>query len=123
NGKYGKRESKTTDRDQGNQPRMSSEELRKITIEHAGNTHHVDPWDAGAGSGFLGGGLGPSGWGRGRFGGAEAASQAKSRRVDDLLRSGRVQFAGVPLAREAAALLRLHQTLVKHFEHLELHDR
>lgn len=43
--------------------------------------------------------------------------------MDDLLRSGRVQFAGVPLAREAAALLRLHQTLVKHFEHLELHDR
>lgn len=39
------------------------------------------------------------------------------------MRSGRVQFAGVPVAREAAALLRLHQTLVKHFEHLELHDR
>lgn len=43
--------------------------------------------------------------------------------VDDFLRSGRVQFAGVPVAREASALLRLHQALVKHFEHLELHDR
>lgn len=43
--------------------------------------------------------------------------------VDDLLRSGRVQFAGVPVAREASALLNLHRALVKHFEHLELHDR
>ncbi|CAM9788084.1 unnamed protein product [Ectocarpus fasciculatus] len=101
---------------------MTSEELRKTTIEHAGDNHHVDPWDAGAGSGFFGGGLG-GGRGARRFGGAEAASQARSRRVDDLLRSGRVQFAGVPVSREAAALLRLHQTLVKHFEHLELHDR
>ena len=39
------------------------------------------------------------------------------------MRSGRVQFAGVPLSREASALQRLHQTLVKYFDHLELHDR
>lgn len=57
---------------------MTSEELRKITIEHAGDHHHVDPWDAGAGSGFLGGGA-AGGWGAGL--GAEAASQARSRRV------------------------------------------
>ncbi|CBJ33248.1 hypothetical protein Esi_0448_0010 [Ectocarpus siliculosus] len=118
------RASRTTNRDQGDEPTITSEELRKLTIEHAGDNHHVDPWDAGAGSGFFGGGLGGGG-GKGarRFGGAEASSQARSRRVDDLLRSGRVQFAGVPVSREAAALLRLHQTLVKHFEHLELHDR
>ncbi|CAN0338952.1 unnamed protein product [Ectocarpus sp. 6 AP-2014] len=118
------RASRTTDRGQqehDHEPRMTSEELRRITIDHAGDNHHVDPWDVGAGSGFLGGGLG--GGRRGRFGSAEAASQARSRRVDDLLRSGRVQFAGVPVSREAAALLRLHQTLVRHFEHFELHDR
>lgn len=46
-----------------------------------------------------------------------------SLQVDDLLRSGRVQFAGVPVAREASTLLNLHRTLVKHFEHLELNDR
>ena len=43
--------------------------------------------------------------------------------MDDLLRSGRVQFAGVPLSREASALQRLHRVLVKYFDHLELHDR
>eukprot|EP00903_Cladosiphon_okamuranus_P005898 g5832.t1 len=113
------RASKNSSRGDGEEPRMTSEELRKLIIEHAGDHHHMNPWDAGAGSGFLGGGLS----GRWGFGGAEAAAQARSRRVDDFLRSGRVQFAGVPVAREAAALLKLHQTLVKHFEHLELDDR
>lgn len=43
--------------------------------------------------------------------------------MDDLLRSGRVQFAGVPIAREAEALVRLHQAFVNNFDHLELHDK
>lgn len=63
---------------------MTSEELRKLTLEHAGDNHHVDPWDAGAGSGFLGGGVSGAGARRGRSGrfvGAEAAAQARSRRV------------------------------------------
>lgn len=87
--KHDHRASRTTDRDQGDEPTMTSEELRKLTIEHAGDNHHVDPWDAGAGSGFFGGGLGGGG-GRGArgFGGAEAASQARSRRVRGEARSG-----------------------------------
>lgn len=55
-----------------------------MTIDHAGDNHHVDPWDSGAGSGFLGGGVAGGRWwgGRGgRFLGAEAAAQARSRRV------------------------------------------
>ena len=71
---------------------MTSEEFRKITIEHAGDHHHVDPWDAGAGSGFLGGGLS----GRWGFGSAEAASQARSRRVSERLRG--VRLVAGPLA-------------------------
>lgn len=43
--------------------------------------------------------------------------------VDALLRSGRVQFAGVPIAREASALVKLHRTLSKHFDDLEMQDQ
>lgn len=63
---------------------MTSEELRQLTLEHAGDNHHVNPWDAGTGSGFLGGGLDGRGGRKGRFGrlgGAEATAQARSRRV------------------------------------------
>lgn len=63
-------------------PRMTSEEIRNMTIEHAGNNHHVDPGDSGFGSGFFDGGLGDSrGEVFGSFGGPAAAFQAKSRRV------------------------------------------
>lgn len=77
---------------------MTSEELRKTTIEHAGDNHHVDPWDAGSGSGFFGGGLG-GGRGARRFGGAEAGSQARSRRVR--------RSAGVCMYRERPPLTNL----------------
>lgn len=46
-----------------------------------------------------------------------------AKQVDDFLRSGRVQFAGVPVSREAAALARIHEILVDNFDDLELNDR
>lgn len=40
-----------------------------------------------------------------------------------MLRSGRVQFAGVPIVRETLALTKLHKILSDHFDDLEMHDR
>lgn len=57
---------------------MTSEELRRMTIEHAADNLHGKRWDAGNqfGSGFFGGGLMAA-----ARGGAEAALQARSRLV------------------------------------------
>ncbi|CAN0403373.1 unnamed protein product, partial [Laminaria digitata] len=49
--------SRTADDGNDSGPRMTSEQLRNMTMEHAGDNHHVNPWDSGFGSGFFGGGL------------------------------------------------------------------
>lgn len=81
---------KTDDDGTENRPRMTSEQLRKMTIEHAGDNHHVNPWYSGFGSGFFGGGLGGGGAGGGRGGaqGTQEAAQAKSRLVNVYVFSG-----------------------------------
>ena len=73
--------SRTADDSAASGPGMTPEKLRNMTIEHAGDNHHVNPWDSGFGAGFFGGGLNGGGGGRGRGGRAEAAAQAKSRLV------------------------------------------
>lgn len=57
---------------------MTSEELRRMTIEHAADNLHGKRWDTGIqfGSGFFGGGLMAA-----AREGAEAALQARSRLV------------------------------------------
>ncbi|KAG5176990.1 hypothetical protein JKP88DRAFT_350937 [Tribonema minus] len=65
---------------------------------------------------------------RGAFGGGAGALggggifEARARRANDFLRSGRVLFRGVALAAQARALRRLHALLVDAYEALRLDD-
>ncbi|CAM9101979.1 unnamed protein product [Choristocarpus tenellus] len=104
------------------------EELENLVLEHSGE-HIAKPMPSRGDPGIFGRLRSRATRGQGGFNlGKEHAAldqQARNRlkQVDDLLRSGRVQFAGVPIVREASALRRLHDVLERNFERLELDDQ